>query len=128
MVPLFKRFVGGPIGNGKQWFSWVHIEDLARALLFVLEHPEKSGPFNLCSPKSVTNKELAKALGRVLHRPSILPAPAFMVRLALGEFGSIILRGQRVLPRRLIEKGFTFRYPDILGALKDVLPPKPMAG
>jgi uncharacterized protein len=121
MVPLFKWFVGGPIGNGRQWFSWIHIEDLARALLFVLEQPDLAGPVNLCSPGPVMNKDLAKALGKVLHRPSFLPAPGFAVRLVLGEFGSLVLKGQKVLPRRLLSKGFTFRHPEILEALHDVL-------
>jgi uncharacterized protein (TIGR01777 family) len=121
MVPLFKKFIGGPIGSGKQWFSWVHIKDLAEAFLFLIKHPEVSGPANLCAPHPVRNKDLAKALGKILHRPSFLPAPGFMIKLVLGEFGSIILEGQRVIPRKLLTSGFTFQYPEIETALLDIL-------
>jgi len=121
MVPLFKKFIGGPIGSGKQWFSWVHIKDLAEAFLFLIKHPEISGPANVCAPHPVRNKDLAKALGRVLHRPSFMPAPGFMIKLVLGEFGSTILEGQRVIPRKLLTSGFTFQYPDIETALLDIL-------
>jgi len=113
MIPLFKKYIGGPIGSGKQWFSWVHIKDLAEAFTFLLKHPEISGPVNVCSPNPVRNKGLAKALGKALHRPSFLPAPGFMIKLVLGEFGSVILEGQRVIPRRLLKSGFVFQYPDI---------------
>jgi len=121
MIPLFKKFVGGPIGNGRQWFSWVHMHDLSEAFAFLLAHPDITGPVNLCAPNPVRNKDLAQALGRVLHRPSLLPAPAFMVRLVLGEFGSVILKGQRALPLRLIESGFVFRYPEIGEALASIV-------
>jgi uncharacterized protein (TIGR01777 family) len=121
MVPLFKMFVGGPQGSGRQWFSWIHMEDLLNAFLFVLDDKAIRGPVNLCSPNPVRNGDLAKALGQVLSRPSFLKTPAFMLRLVLGEFGSMILKGQRVIPARLLEQGFTFRYPEIVGALRQVL-------
>ena len=126
MIPLFRGFMGGPIGSGQQWFSWVHIKDLAEAFVFLIKHPEILGPVNVCSPNPVKNKDLAKALGRVLHRPSFMSAPRFMVRMVLGEFGSVILEGQRVLPRLLLKKGFTFQYPDIDKALGSILgkPPR----
>jgi uncharacterized protein (TIGR01777 family) len=120
MIPLFKKYIGGPIGSGKQWFSWVHIKDLAEAFVFILKHPEISGPVNVCSPNPVRNKDLARALGKVLHRPSFMPAPAFMVKLVLGEFGSVILEGQRVIPKRLLENGFVFQYMDINKALQSI--------
>lgn len=125
MIRLFKNYVGGPIGSGKQWFSWIHIDDLARAFEFVLEHPEISGPVNLCSPHPVRNRDLAKALGKALHRPSFLAAPGFMVKWVLGEFGSVILEGQRVVPERLLARGFSFRYPDIENALRNILSRSP---
>ena len=121
MIPLFKKYIGGPIGNGKQWFSWVHIKDLAEAFAFLLKHPEISGPVNVCSPNPVRNRDLAKALGKVLQRPSFIPAPGFMVKLVLGEFGSVILKGQRVIPRKLLDNGFIFQYPDIRKALQSIL-------
>jgi len=121
MVPLFKKFIGGPIGSGKQWFSWVHIKDLAEAFVFLTRRPEITGPINLCSPNPVRNKDLAKALGQVLHRPSFMPAPGFMIKLVLGEFGSVILEGQKVIPRRLLDHGFVFQYPEIDKALQNLL-------
>ncbi len=121
MIPLFKKYIGGPIGSGKQWFSWVHIKDLAEAFVFLLKNPDISGPVNVCSPNPVRNKDLAKALGKALHRPSFIPAPAFMVKLVLGELGSVILEGQRVIPKKLLEKGFVFHYPDIHQALQSIV-------
>ncbi len=121
MIPLFKKYIGGPIGSGKQWFSWVHIKDLAEAFVFLLKRPEISGPVNICSPNPVRNKDLAKALGKALHRPSFMPAPGFMIKLVLGEFGSVILEGQRVIPKRLLESGFIFQYPDIDKALRGIV-------
>ena len=121
MIPLFRMFVGGPIGSGRQWFSWVHIHDLAEAFVFLLNHREISGPVNLCSPIPVRNRTLARALGKALHRPSIFPAPAFMVKLILGEFGSVILNGQKVFPRRLLNSGFIFQYPHIDEAIESIV-------
>ena len=121
MIPLFKKYIGGPIGSGRQWFSWVHIKDLAEAFSFLLKHPEISGPVNVCAPNPVRNKDLAIALGKALHRPSFMPAPGFMIKLVLGEFGSVILEGQRVIPKRLLESGFAFKYPEIDKALQEVV-------
>jgi hypothetical protein len=121
MMPFFKKYIGGPIGSGKQWFSWVHIKDLAEAFVFLMKRPEISGPVNVCSPNPVRNRDLARALGKALHRPSFFPAPGFMVKLVLGEFGSVILEGQRVIPRRLLESGFVFQYPDIDKALQGIV-------
>ena len=121
MIPLFKKFIGGPLGSGNQWFSWIHMEDLLSAFLFVFNNKEISGPVNFCSPNPVRNRELAKALGEVLKRPSVVPTPAFALRLILGEFGSVVLEGQRVLPSRLLRYGFEFKYPEIRKALKEVI-------
>jgi hypothetical protein len=121
MIPLFNKYLGGPLGSGKQWFSWIHIEDLVRAYLFVLEHPEISGPVNFTAPHPVRNKELAQWLGRILGRPAFLPSPGFMLRLVLGEFGSILLEGQKVIPQKLIQAGFQFQYPEIAPALRQVV-------
>ena len=121
MIPLFKKYMGGPIGNGQQWFSWIHLKDLVEAFVFLMQHPEISGPVNFCSPNPVKNKDLAKALGKALHRPSFFPAPGFMVKWVLGEFGFVILEGQKVIPRLLLHQGFAFQYPDIDNALQDVV-------
>ena len=121
MVPLFKKFLGGPIGSGVQWFSWIHQADHARAFRFIQEHPEISGPVNFTAPHPVRNRELTRALGRVLHRPTFLPAPEFMLRLVLGEFADTLLTGQQVLPKRLLDAGFNFNFPTIDAALADLL-------
>jgi uncharacterized protein (TIGR01777 family) len=120
MIPLFKRYIGGPIGNGRQWFSWIHMQDLVAAFVFLLKNENITGAVNFCSPNPVRNRDLARALGAALHRPSFIPAPGFMIRLILGEFGSVILKGQRVIPRRLSEQGFKFQYPDIKKALESL--------
>ncbi len=121
MIPLFEKFLGGPLGSGRQFFSWVHIEDLSQAFLYLLSRPEVSGPVNFTAPNPVRNRELAQALGKVMNRPALLPAPGFMLRLILGEFGSILLEGQRVLPQKLLQAGFQFQYPEIEGALRQVI-------
>jgi uncharacterized protein len=121
MVLPFKLFVGGSIGSGEQWFSWIHIEDLCRAMLFVAENKELKGPFNFASPFPVKNGDLAQAIGKALRRPSFFPAPGFMIELVMGEFGSVILKGQRVIPKRLLDLGFAFKYPDVGAALKEAL-------
>ncbi|MBI5568641.1 MAG: TIGR01777 family protein [Desulfomonile tiedjei] len=121
MVRPFRFFVGGPLGSGTQWFSWIHIQDLCRAVFFLLDHPEMEGPVNLAAPGSVRNRDLAHAIGKVLHRPSFMPAPGFMLRLILGEFAEVILAGQRVVPRVLTENGFSFNFPDIHAALDNLL-------
>jgi hypothetical protein len=123
MVLPFRLFVGGPLGNGRQWFSWIHIEDLCRAANFVITHQEISGPANFTAPGPVRNKDFARAIGEVLRRPHFMPAPAFMIRLVMGEFGSVILRGQRVVPRMLQSQGFEFKYPDIEASLANLLRP-----
>ena len=121
MIPAFKRFFGGPLGSGEQWFSWIHMEDLLNAFLFVFDNQAIHGPINFCSPNPVRNRDLARALGKVLRRPSFLRTPAFMLRLILGEFGSVLLKGQRVMPAKLLKHGFTFQCSEIMAALDEVL-------
>jgi uncharacterized protein (TIGR01777 family) len=121
MIPAFKMFVGGPLGNGNQWFPWMHLEDLMAAILFILEHQDVSGPLNFCAPTPVRYRDLAKTLGEALGRPSFMPAPAFMIRLAMGEFGDVFLASQRMIPDRLLKYGFSFQYPDIRSAIQSVV-------
>jgi uncharacterized protein (TIGR01777 family) len=121
MIPAFKSFVGGPIGSGNQWFPWMHLTDLMAAILFVCEHPQVDGPLNFCAPNPVRNRELANTLGQVLGRPAIMPAPAFMVRAVLGEFGNVLLDSQRTIPAKLLSHGFEFQYPDIRSAIQAVV-------
>jgi uncharacterized protein len=121
MATPFKMFVGGPIGSGKQYVSWVHHEDLLGLILFALDHAEVSGPLNAAAPGAVTNKEFSKALGRALHRPSFMPTPGFMLRVALGEVANVITTGQRVVPKKALDLGYGFRFAEIDGALRDIL-------
>jgi len=121
MIPAFKKFAGGPLGSGKQWFSWIHMADLVEAFMFVFDNQDIHGPVNFCSPNPIRNKDLAKALGATLSRPSFVKTPAFMLRLVLGEFGSVLLEGQRVFPTKLLDHGFRFHHPEIKGALEDIL-------
>lgn len=116
-----RLLVGGPIGGGRQWLSWIHLLDEVAAIRFLIERQDASGPFNLTAPEPKTNAEFSRALGRVISRPSFMPIPAFPLRLALGEISNVVLEGQRVIPRRLLELGFQFRFPVAEAALKDVL-------
>jgi uncharacterized protein (TIGR01777 family) len=113
--------IGGPVGSGKQWVSWIHHADIVGIYLFALDRSEVNGPINGTAPNPVTNKELAKAQGRTLHRPAFLPAPGLMLRLALGEVATVVTTGQRVLPRKALELGYAFQFPAIDAALADLL-------
>jgi uncharacterized protein (TIGR01777 family) len=116
----FRLFLGGKIGDGRQWVPWIHIRDEIRAIRFLLEG-EAAGVFNLTTPEPVRNDELAAKVGGALARPSVLPAPALALRLALGEMSTLLLDGQRAVPRRLLDLGFTFEFPDLEDALRDLL-------
>jgi len=121
MIPAFRFGLGGPLGDGMQWFPWIHMDDLLSAFLFVLENQDITGPVNFCAPNPIRNRDLAKAMGRVLKRPSFMPAPAFMIRLILGEFGNVFLYSQRAVPEKLLSYGFSFKYPDITAAIGNVV-------
>lgn len=122
MLPIFKLWAGSPLGSGKQWFSWVHEGDLAEIFLFLIKHPEIAGPVNCTAPQPVTNRELTACLGEILKVPTFLPAvPGFMMRIIMGEFGDVLLKGQRVIPQRLQEAGFSFLFPTLKEALTNIL-------
>ena len=120
MVTPFKLFGGGPVGSGKQWTSWIHVHDLASLFLFALDDARAQGAMNGTAPNPCTMKELAASLGRALHRPSWLPVPAAAVRAMFGEGATVLLDGQRVLPRRAQALGFQFRFPDLDQAMADL--------
>jgi uncharacterized protein (TIGR01777 family) len=120
MAPVFKCFVGGPLGNGRQWFPWIHIKDLYTAVEFLIEDQDVSGIFNFTGPSPVRQKDFAKALGRALKRPAFMPAPAFLIRLLMGELGSSLMQSQKAFPGKLVEKGFEFEFQDIVAALEDI--------
>lgn len=120
MVPPFKLGLGGPIGSGRQYLAWVHIDDMVNGILWLLDN-DLRGPFNMVSPYPVRNEQFAHALGHALHRPAVLRAPATAVRLLMGESSVLVLGGQRALPKRLEDAGFAFRWYDLEEALADVL-------
>lgn len=117
----FKLFAGGPLGSGKQWLPWIHIEDQVRAIQFLLQNEAADGPFNLSAPNPVTNSEMAKAIGEVMGRPSFMPAPGFALRTALGEMATMVLDGQKAVPAKLQALGFQFKYDSIVPALRNLL-------
>ena len=118
----FRLFVGGPLGSGKQWFSWIHRRDEVAAILFLLERDDLAGVFNLTAPHPLTSKDFARTLGRALKRPAWFPVPAFLLRLLFGQKAEeTLLSGQRVLPRALLRAGFRFSYPDLEIALAQIL-------
>jgi uncharacterized protein (TIGR01777 family) len=116
MLPLFRFGLGGKLGNGKQWWSWITLHDQIRAIVFALENPIE-GPINLTSPNPVTNQEFTAGLARALHRPALFPAPAIALKIALGGFSTEILGSKKVLPQALLDAGFVFDYPHIAPAL-----------
>lgn len=117
----YKLFVGGPFGDGKQWWSWIHLDDHVRATRFLLEREDARGAFNLIAPNPVTNDQFGRTLARVMDRPHFFPIPGFLMRALFGEVAMVVLEGQRVIPRRLQELGFAFQFPELEPALRDVL-------
>jgi uncharacterized protein (TIGR01777 family) len=118
----FRLFTGGPIGGGKQWFSWIHTIDQVRALRFLIENENARGVYNVSAPDPKTNADFGKLIARVLHRPYWFPVPAFVMRLIFGELGdSLVLGSQRVLPQRLQQAGFQFKFADAEMALRDIM-------
>ncbi|POF40575.1 TIGR01777 family protein [Pseudomonas laurylsulfativorans] len=116
----FKWGLGGPIGNGRQWMPWIHINDQIALIDFLLHRNDASGPYNACAPKPVRNLEFAKTLGSVLHRPAFMPMPALALKVGLGELSLLLLGGQKAVPARLLEAGFTFQFTDLRAALDEL--------
>jgi uncharacterized protein len=117
----FQLGLGGPLGSGRQWFPWIHMQDLAEAICWILVGENLSGPFNFTAVESVRQKEFARSLGRALQRPTFLPTPACMMKLLLGEFGAFLLQGQKAVPAALLQSGFSFSFPRLDMALDDLL-------
>ena len=122
LLPPFKMFVGGPLGSGRQYMSWIHLTDWVRMACWMVGNDRASGPMNATAPEPVTNREFSTVLGATLHRPSLLPAPGFALRLLLGEMaGPLLLASQRVMPARAQQLGFQFSYPRLEPALQSLL-------
>ncbi|MGZ4168808.1 MAG: TIGR01777 family oxidoreductase [Solirubrobacteraceae bacterium] len=121
MLPFFKLGIGGPVAGGRQYVPWIHMDDVIGGLMHCIDHDGATGPLNLTAPNPVTNAELSRALGHALGRPAVLPVPTVAVKLLYGEMAEMVTTGQRALPARLGQLGYTFRYPDLEPALKDVL-------
>ncbi len=122
MIPAFRYCLGSPLGSGKQWFSWIHLEDILGIMVFLMENNKLAGAVNATAPYPVRNRELTETLAKVLRRPLILPAvPGFLLRTALGEFGNVLLEGQRVMPKRLLDAGYPFRFATLEAALQDLI-------
>ena len=122
MLPLFKAYLGSPLGSGKQWFSWIHEKDLINIYLYLMAQDGLSGPINCTAPNPIRNREMTQALGEVLGKPTFMPpVPGFMIRMVMGEFGSTLLRGQKALPKKLLKRGFQFQFPEIREALMAIL-------
>jgi uncharacterized protein (TIGR01777 family) len=120
-VPQYLRGFGGPVLPGSQWSSWIHIADEVGIILFALEHEQVSGPINLTAPEPVRNRDFAKTLGKVLHRPAWFPVPGFMLKLFLGEVANVIIGGRRVVPKKIMDAGYQFQYPTLEPALRQLL-------
>ena len=123
MVRPFRLFAGGPLGDGAFFQSWVHLADVIGIALLALDDARAAGPLDVTAPEPVRNRDLARAIGRVLSRPSLLPAPVPAIRLAVGEMADVVLASQRVLPRKALALGYRFRFPEVEGALRDLLRP-----
>ncbi len=120
MLLPFRFFVGGRMGSGRQWFPWIHIADEVGAIRFLIENEAAIGPFNLTAPSPVTNSEFSSLLGQQSRRPAFMPVPAFALRLIFGEMATALLDGQRAVPQRLMQLGYTFRFPNANSALRDL--------
>ena len=121
MLPPFRLGVGGPMGDGRQWMSWIHRDDLVGMIRWLLERDQTGGAYNGTAPEPVTNRDFARTLGKALHRPAVLPTPACALKAGFGEMSQLLLTGQRVLPAHALAEGFTFRFPTLDAALDDLL-------
>jgi uncharacterized protein len=120
MALPYRLFAGGKLGKGNQWVSWIHIEDVIQAIFFIIRHESLNGPVNFIAPNPIPMDEFGKALAKVLHRPHLFPTPEFALKILLGEMSMLMLEGQRVLPRMLLDHGYIFHYPTIDSALNDI--------
>jgi len=121
VVLQYKLFAGGRLGDGRQWWPWIHLDDEVKAIAYLLENESAEGVYNLTAPNPLTNNDFGKAVGKVLNRPHLIPVPAFVLKLVLGEIATLVLDGQRAVPQRLQEAGYTFKFTEAKPALADLL-------
>lgn len=121
MILPYKLFAGGKVGSGRQWLSWVHVEDVARAIAFAIEQENLQGPVNTTAPFPMQMDDFGKTIGSVMHRPHWFPVPSFIMKIALGKKSALVLEGQHVLPEKLLANGFVFKFPHLEQALQDIL-------
>jgi uncharacterized protein len=121
MITPFKLFAGGPIGSGRQWFSWIHLDDMVNLILQALTKPEMEGVYNATAPNPVRMTDLSQTMGQVMQRPSWLPVPALALEVLLGDGAIVVLEGQQVMPKRTLESGFKYQYPNLPSALTQIL-------
>jgi uncharacterized protein (TIGR01777 family) len=121
MITPFKLFAGGPIGSGRQWFSWIHLDDLVNLIIYALTNTQLNGVYNATAPNPVRMNELSQTMGKVMNRPSWLPVPAFAIEALLGDGAIVVLEGQQVLPKRTLAAGFEYQYPHLPAALTQIL-------
>lgn len=122
MLPPFKMALGGPIGDGKQWMSWIHIDDIVGIIRYAIDNETIQNTINGTAPNAVINKDFSKTLAKVLRRPAIFPMPAFVVKILFGQMGEeLLLAGQRVVPKKMLDAGYSFKYPHLEGALKAIV-------
>lgn len=121
MLPAFKLCLGGPIGNGEQGMSWIHIDDMIQLILFIIKHPEISGPVNATAPNPVSNAQFSKSLGEALSRPAFIPMPTAALKLLMGEMSDLLTTGQFVVPKKALVHNYRFHHPDIKSALESLV-------
>jgi len=121
MLPPFRMGLGGRLGDGRQYMSWIHIDDMIGIMLYAAENEKMQGPYNCVSPQPITNREFTRALAEAVHRPAFLPVPGFALRTALGEFADVLLGSQKVIPSRTIQSGYSYRFPGLTAALADLV-------
>lgn len=121
MALPYKLGAGGTVGTGKQWLSWIHVADVAGLIRFAIEHEQISGPINVTAPEPLKMKEFGKAIGKTLHRPHWLPVPSFALKILLGEMSEMLLSGQRAVPAKAVEFGYSYKFPQLPEALEDSL-------
>ena len=121
MLPAFKLCLGGPIGNGEQGMSWIHIDDMTQLILFIIKHKNMTGPINATAPNPVSSKVFSKSLGKALSRPALIPMPALVLKLLMGEMADLLITGQYVLPQKALEHNYRFHFSDIDSALESLV-------